>query len=617
MNSNDTLKNVFGFDKFKKNQEEIITTTLENKNVFVIMGTGSGKSLCYQLPGMVQEGMTIVVSPLLSLINDQVSFLNSKGIKVLVLTSESKDFVKFLNKDISEYKFIYTTPECLSYRDTIKEKIFQLYNQKKINRVVIDEAHCISKWGYDFRPSYLELVDFRNSVPNVPFMLLTASIRDKVQNDIMDQLNLQEVSVFKNQIDRPNLNISVMLRTDESFNEIIELLKGKFIDQTGIIYCFSRKQCETMVEKMKSYNLPAAYYHAGMSKISRDQTQNEWIGGKYKIIVATIAFGMGIDKANVRYVIHYHLPKSLENYYQEIGRAGRDGKPSECILYYNPTDKIGLEQMMFHNKNLDNDVLSTQRDDLYEMLYYAENRTECRHQHLCVYLNSSTKKCCNMCDNCLEVDNIINSEVTVIVRGIFNLLSQMEGTITKMRLILALKGIPNRIFSTDKQMVNFGISLSIPNILIERIILNLILEEYLSTEPEINMFGKWDDKINVHKKFVDWYENYEPFNIKLKNNELDNDIKYRNRGRKQQVPRINDEFQINSNNEYSKYLIELRNEIAHSEGIQPIKVFPNQTLNNLISTKPKNIDDLKNIRGLSSKVIKNHSEKILNCIKSF
>ena len=175
MNSNDTLKNVFGFDKFKKNQEEIITTTLENKNVFVIMGTGSGKSLCYQLPGMVQEGMTIVVSPLLSLINDQVSFLKSKGIKVLVLTSESKDFVKFLNKDISEYKFIYTTPECLSYRDTIKEKIFQLYNQKKINRVVIDEAHCISKWGYDFRPSYLELVEFRNSVPNVPFMLLTAS----------------------------------------------------------------------------------------------------------------------------------------------------------------------------------------------------------------------------------------------------------------------------------------------------------------------------------------------------------------------------------------------------------------------------------------------------------
>ena len=172
MNSIETLKDVFGFKKLKKNQKEIITTTLENKNVFVIMGTGSGKSLCYQLPGIVQEGITIVISPLLSLINDQVSFLKSKEIKVLVLTSESKDFVTFLNKDISEYKFIYTTPECLSYRTTIKAKVIDMYNQNKINRVVIDEAHCISKWGYDFRPSYLELIETKELLDNVPFMLL-------------------------------------------------------------------------------------------------------------------------------------------------------------------------------------------------------------------------------------------------------------------------------------------------------------------------------------------------------------------------------------------------------------------------------------------------------------
>ena len=251
------------------------------------------------------------------------------------------------------------------------------------------------------------------------------------------------------------------------------------------------------------------------------------------------------------------------------------------------------------------------------MLDYAENRSICRHQHVCIYLDSKTKKCNTMCDNCREDKSIINSEVTIIVRGIFNLLSQMEGTITKMRLILALKGIPNRIFSDDKQMINFGISMSVPNVLIERIILNLILEEYISTEPEINMFGKWDNKINIHKKFVDWYEEYKSFNIRIKSNELDNDIKYRNRGRKQQVPKINDEFIVNNNNEHSKYLMELRNEIAFKEGLQPNKVFPNQTITTLLNTKPQNIEDLKNIRGLSSKVIKTYSDKIINCIKSF
>ena len=386
------LKNIFGYDNFRPLQEEIINRTIEGKDSFVLMPTGGGKSMCFQIPAMVFDGITIVVSPLISLMKDQVQALKANGIKAdffnssISVQEENEVINKAINGDL---QLLYLSPE----------KLISVSNtwlkQLNIKLVAIDEAHCVSMWGHDFRPEYTQLKVFRNSIPNVPFMALTATADKSARKDIEDQLGLSKSKLFISSFDRKNLSIEVrgQVQKKKKLQEIISFIKRKK-NESGIIYCLSRKNTEEVANHLKKEGHSVAFYHAGISHEEREQTQTDFINDDTKIIVATIAFGMGIDKSNVRFVIHYNLPKNLEGYYQEIGRAGRDGLPSETVLYYNMRDFVLYSQFADDGANT-----AMQKEKLNRMLQFAEAKS-CRRKILLSYFGEHLTENCGNCDVC-------------------------------------------------------------------------------------------------------------------------------------------------------------------------------------------------------------------------
>tara|TARA_R110002126_G_scaffold77796_1_gene193888 strand:+ start:5946 stop:8057 length:2112 start_codon:yes stop_codon:yes gene_type:complete len=386
------LKNIFGYDKFRPLQEEIINRTIEGKDSFVLMPTGGGKSMCFQIPALIFDGLTIVVSPLISLMKDQVQALKSNGIKAdffnssISLEEENNVITKAINGDL---QLLYLSPE----------KLISVSNtwlkQLNIKLVAIDEAHCVSMWGHDFRPEYTQLKVFRNSLPKVPFIALTATADKSARKDIEKQLGLHNAQLFISSFDRKNLSIEVRGQVQkrkklQEINNFIERRKN----ESGIIYCLSRKNTEEVAGFLKERGHSVAFYHAGMNNEEREKTQTEFINDDTKIIVATIAFGMGIDKSNVRFVIHYNLPKNLEGYYQEIGRAGRDGLPSETMLYYNMRDFVLYSQFADEGANT-----VMQKEKLNRMLQFAEAKS-CRRKILLSYFGEHLTENCGNCDVC-------------------------------------------------------------------------------------------------------------------------------------------------------------------------------------------------------------------------
>lgn len=386
------LKNVFGYDSFRPLQEEIIDRTIEGKDSFVLMPTGGGKSMCFQIPALCMEGITIVVSPLISLMKDQVQALNANGIKADFFNSsispeEENRVIDEATK--GELKLLYLSPEKLiSVSNTWLKSL-------KIKLVAIDEAHCVSMWGHDFRPEYTQLKVFRNSLPEVPFMALTATADKSARRDIEDQLGLKNSKLFISSFDRKNLSIEVkgMVPKKQKLQEIKRFIKSKK-GEGGIIYCLSRKNTEEVSAYLEEEGLSVAHYHAGMNSEDREEVQTSFINDETKIIVATIAFGMGIDKPNVRWVIHYNLPKNLEGYYQEIGRAGRDGLPADTILYYNMRDFVLYSQFADNGANS-----GMQKEKLNRMLQFAEAKS-CRRKILLSYFGEHLTKDCGNCDVC-------------------------------------------------------------------------------------------------------------------------------------------------------------------------------------------------------------------------
>ncbi len=352
MNLKKQLKEVFGFKSLRPFQQKVIDSVLLDDDILVISPTGSGKSLCFQLPALIQEGITIVLSPLRSLIYDQVKSLQSKGVPCELLNgdlkvSERARVYSELSKKIPEIKLLYSTPESMVCNDEIMVLIKNLHKKKLITRFVLDEAHCISTWGHDFRPNYLKVRNLRSEYPGVPIIALTATATKKVESDINDILDFRNPKLFKRSFLRENLNLEIRKKNKDTPKEISTLLKSKYNKQCGIIYAYSRKECEKLSGKLKDVGIEVDFFHAGLSAKKRNQVQTDWLENKIQVIVATIAFGMGIDKPDVRVVFHYNLPKSIEGYYQEIGRAGRDMEPSDCILYYSYQDKIIYEKMSY------------------------------------------------------------------------------------------------------------------------------------------------------------------------------------------------------------------------------------------------------------------------------
>ena len=398
INLNEALKKYFGFDKFKGDQEAIVQNVLDGKNTFVLMPTGGGKSLCYQLPSLLLDGTAIVISPLIALMKNQVdviSAMSEEGTAHYLNSSLNKSAIDQVKDDVKagRTKLLYVAPESLT-----KEENVEFLKQAKISFYAIDEAHCISEWGHDFRPEYRRIRPIINEIGNAPIIALTATATDKVRTDIKKNLAILDADEFKSSFNRPNLYYEVRPKTKDVDKDIIKFIK-QHPGKSGIIYCLSRKKVEELAAILRANDIKASAYHAGLDSATRTQTQDAFLMEDIDVIVATIAFGMGIDKPDVRFVIHYDIPKSLEGYYQETGRAGRDGGEGLCIAFYSNKDLQKLDKFMEGKPVAEQDI---GRQLLVETAAYAETSV-CRRKMLLHYFGEVyPKDNCGNCDNCLH-----------------------------------------------------------------------------------------------------------------------------------------------------------------------------------------------------------------------
>src|SRR5712675_369598 len=390
-----TLKKHFGYDKFRPLQREIIQDALAGRDVFVLMPTGGGKSLCFQLPALMRDGLTIVVSPLIALMKDQVDALQTSGIPATYLNStldreEAKARWRGLHR--GEYRMLYVAPERLML-DAFLERALNW----NIAQLAIDEAHCISEWGHDFRPEYRELKKLRKHLPDVPLMALTATATERVRVDIVKELKLRDPRCYVASFNRPNLTYRVVPKS-VPYEQLLAFIRSRPND-SGIVYCASRKSTESLTRNLNADGVNAKPYHAGLTTPERTKHQDAFLRDDVRVITATIAFGMGINKPNVRFVVHYDLPKNLESYYQETGRAGRDGLPSECILLFSPGDVAKQRHFIDEKSEKEARIACAQ---LQQMVHYAETR-ECRRGVLLEYFGEKfLPQSCDSCDNCLQ-----------------------------------------------------------------------------------------------------------------------------------------------------------------------------------------------------------------------
>ncbi|MEO1451245.1 MAG: DNA helicase RecQ, partial [Bacteroidota bacterium] len=441
-----TLKQYFGYDTFRPFQEEIIATLQRGKDVLVLMPTGGGKSICYQVPALMHPGMTIVISPLISLMKDQVEALKANGVAAAFLNSSQSPKVQagIVEKALlADIKLLYVSPE-----KALSQDFMEMLDRVKLNLIAVDEAHCISQWGHDFRIEYTQLGIFKRRYKGVPLIALTATADRATRSDIIHQLQLQQPEVFVASFDRPNLSLSVRpaQKRLQQIKEFIRLRPG----QSGIIYCLSRKATESLAAKLQEAGFPAISYHAGMSPAARSRAQEDFVKDEVPIVCATIAFGMGIDKPNVRWVIHYNLPQTMENYYQEIGRAGRDGLPSDTLLFYSLGDVITYRKFIEESGQPE-----LKEAKLNRMLQYAQAST-CRRRILLSYFGEHLPADCGNCDVCEDPPQ--RFDATIIAQKALSAVARLKQQVGMSMLIDVLRG-SNRKEIRDKgfdQIKTFG-----------------------------------------------------------------------------------------------------------------------------------------------------------------
>ena len=484
------------------------------------MPTGGGKSLCYQLPATLESGstrgVTVVVSPLLSLMEDQVSALKKRGINAVLVNGEipSEDrrciFKDLQNtRSTNPIKLLYVTPEMVSKSNALVEILELLHSKDRFARLVIDEAHCVSQWGHDFRPDYKQLGDVRRKFSNVPVMALTATATENVRADVVTCLNIRGCVQLKQSFNRPNLQYEIRTKKNsaEVLSNIVEIIRGKHSYQCGIIYCLSRKRCEDVAEKLtRQYSICARHYHAGMERDERSSVQEDWQRGSIHVIVATIAFGMGIDKPNVRYVIHETIPHSLEGYYQETGRAGRDGNLSNCYLFYAFSDFSKLKHMITDDKDKSKNPVQKSREQkqrqlemLQKVVWFCENKTDCRRQQILNYFseNFSKAQCGGTCDNCKNGQVVTMEDFTdhavKAIRLVENIvkLDRENQNFTMIHCVDAFRGANTKRMRDNghDHLPEFGAGKALDRSTVERLFQQLELQEGLTTVNPTNGGG--------------------------------------------------------------------------------------------------------------------------------
>jgi bloom syndrome protein len=487
------LNNVFKLKSFRTNQLEAVIASLQNKDVFVLMPTGGGKSLCYQLPALIKGDFamktTIVISPLISLMQDQVQHLLEKNVKAGMISSKASadDNKQTINLFRDGFlQLVYLSPEKANNSPLVQRIISKLYDNDQLARVVIDEAHCLSSWGHDFRPDYQAMSFFKEKYPKVPIMALTATANEKVRMDIIHHLKMKDPVMLKQSFNRSNLFYEIKWKSANYLEGIKDYVLSKYNGKTGIIYCHSKLSCEQTSAKLNLYGLKTSFYHAGMSPDDRFNIQNMWQTNKLQLICATIAFGMGIDKPDVRFVIHLFIPRSLEGYYQETGRAGRDGEPAECVMFYSYKDARQLQNMIHRDEELTHEGKENHLAKLRQVVQYCENTTDCRRKQVLHYFNESFNpaECRKQCDNCKNCSHAttIEKNCTKHAKDIIQLVrSIQEERVTVLHCQDVFKGANhNKIIKMGHNNNPFhGKGKSLDKTDVERIFFYLLSEECL------------------------------------------------------------------------------------------------------------------------------------------
>lgn len=509
------LKDRFHLRGFRPNQLEAINATLAGKDAFVLMPTGGGKSLCYQLPSIVNsgktQGVTVVISPLLSLMQDQVEHLQKLKIQALLVngevTAEHRRLVLGCLKDAQPQKFcqlLYITPEMINKSQAMISALQDLYRRRKLARIVIDEAHCVSQWGHDFRPDYKLLGEVRQQFRGVPVIALTATATENVKVDVIHNLGIQNCEVFTQSFNRPNLSYEVRTKgkAKDVLDSIADTINTTYRGQCGIIYCLSKKNCENIAGKLKKeYGIRAHHYHAGMEPEEKKRAQKQWQAGEYHVIVATIAFGMGIDKPDVRFVFHHTIPKSLEGYYQETGRAGRDGKRSGCYMYYGYQDTSMIKRMIDDGEG-SWDQKERQRQMLRMVIQFCENKSDCRRVQVLSYFNESFNKedCRGSCDNCNSNSTFETQDFTEYAAAALDLVKRIQkDNVTLLHCVDVFRGAKTKKITDFRHgdLQGYGAGSDIDRGNVERLFYRLLSEDAIEEQNVVNKLGFANQYVHV------------------------------------------------------------------------------------------------------------------------